>query len=300
MIRRLVISSILFLSLAGGVQAQQMWMYNAHQFNIFDVNHAFAGQYDDASFALRYRNQWLNIKGAPRTAMLSMHAPLGESIGGGMQVRQESIGLHNWTFIKLVIAYHVEINKSRLAFALVPGFAGAKFDSGGAYTVTAEQTNFAPQGSWALNADFSVLYWSERILAGIQVSNLNTPDLSYISVAGVLSRHVDAFVAYTYPIDRHAIKPVLSTRFIPGGKLSFDASAQFFWREQIWVGAGWRSGNSIFGLMELELGKGLRAGYTFDFFSDQRLPSSRGSHEIFLAINFALSKSSTQSIRYFK
>lgn len=300
MIGRMIISLLVCLGLSGQIEAQQMWMYNAHQFNIFDINHAFAGQYGDASFALRYRNQWLNITGAPQTGMLSMHAPFGESLGGGLHVRKETIGLHSWTFVKLAVAYHLDINQSRIAFALAPGFSGTRFDAGNVQTVDSEESNFIPEGSWAATVDFSILYWSERILAGVQGSNLNAPDLDYVNAAGILDRHIDAFVAYTYPMGRHAIKPVLATRFIPGGKLSVDASAQFFWREQIWLGAGWRSGNSIFGLLEFEIGNNLRAGYTFDFFSDKRLPSSRGSHELFLAMNFALSESRAQSIRYFK
>ena len=299
MMTRLIISLLVLIGISSRVEAQQMWMYNAHQFNMFDVNHAFAGQYGDANFALRYRSQWVGVTGAPQTSMLSMHAPFGESMGGGLQIRKESIGLHDWTFFKLAVAYHLDINESRIAVALSPGFASSKFDIAQGLTVDDETSNFAPQSGLTPTFDFSVLYWSETILAGVQVANLNVPELNYVNAAGILNRHVDAFVAYTHVLDGHAIKPILATRFIPGGKLSVDASAQFFWRQKIWVGGGWRSGNSIFGILEFELGKSLRAGYSFDFFSDQRLSSSRGSHEIFLGMNFALSKSKSRSIRYF-
>lgn len=297
---RTIISAVLCLFSLGFI-GQQSWLYNTHQFNTFDINHAFAGQYDDASFALRYRSQWLRFEGAPQTGMLSLHAPFSNSVAAGLQLKSDKIGLHEWTQVKVAIAYHLDVNKSTLAFALTPGFLSARFDQNGIRTIHDESFNFDPVPWSGITFDFSALFWSENLLVGAQISNLNTPSATYVDVNNFLERHVDILAAYTYLVgESHAIKPIVVTRFVPGGKASIDASAQFFWRQTMWLGAGWRSGNTIFGLLEFEITDNLRAGYSFDFFTDDRLPSSMGTHEVFLGFNFALSKSQAQSIRYFK
>ena len=42
-----IVLTTTFLLGVFSLSAQQYWLFNQHQFNVFDVNHAYAGDYED-------------------------------------------------------------------------------------------------------------------------------------------------------------------------------------------------------------------------------------------------------------
>mgnify|MGYP001560449534 CR=1 FL=1 len=86
-----LLSSILILSglFVCEANAQQEWMYNQYMFNIYDVNSAFAGNYNDLALAARYRTQRLGIVDAPVSQSISINAPFAKKLGIGMRVINE-------------------------------------------------------------------------------------------------------------------------------------------------------------------------------------------------------------------
>ncbi|NNE55076.1 MAG: type IX secretion system membrane protein PorP/SprF, partial [Flavobacteriales bacterium] len=77
-------------------------------------------------------------------------------------------------------------------------------------------------------------------------------------------------------------------------------SLQFFWNEKVWIGGGYRSGNTAFSLLEWQINKQFRLGYSYDMFTMSTLQSSGGSHEIFLGWNVVLGSQKSPSTRYFR
>ena len=64
----------------------QMFPLSDHYvYNTLAINPAFAGCHDALSATISYRNQWVGFKDAPKSSMLSVHAPVyNDRIGLGI------------------------------------------------------------------------------------------------------------------------------------------------------------------------------------------------------------------------
>ena len=67
-------------------KAQQDPQYNLYQFNQMVINPAYAGARDGISIVANVRNQWVGFDGAPKTSVISGHAPiLNKNVGIGIE-----------------------------------------------------------------------------------------------------------------------------------------------------------------------------------------------------------------------
>src|SRR6187399_2281757 len=108
--------------------------YNAHaqyepQFtqylnNELFINPAYAGSRGFAAASMLYRDQWVGIEGAPRTATFGFHSPfMHDKIGLGLSVMNDRIGVSNQTSAFFSYAYHLTATEnSKLSFGLSGGF----------------------------------------------------------------------------------------------------------------------------------------------------------------------------------
>jgi type IX secretion system PorP/SprF family membrane protein len=71
----------LFFLVFAGARAQQQPYYTQYMLNNFILNPALAGIENYWDFKTSYRSQWEGINGAPTTAYLTVHGPLGKNIG---------------------------------------------------------------------------------------------------------------------------------------------------------------------------------------------------------------------------
>ncbi len=71
----------LFFLASHSAQAQQQPYYTQYILNNFILNPALAGTENYWDFKTSYRSQWEGINGAPTTAYLTIHGPLGKSDG---------------------------------------------------------------------------------------------------------------------------------------------------------------------------------------------------------------------------
>ena len=60
------------------VEAQQDSQYTQYMYNTMMINPAYAGSRGGTSIFGLYRNQWVGLDGAPKTATLSFHTPFEE------------------------------------------------------------------------------------------------------------------------------------------------------------------------------------------------------------------------------
>jgi hypothetical protein len=58
-----------------GSNAQQHPMYSQYMFNMMNINPAYAGSRGVVSATALYRNQWVNIEGAPQTLLFRLIWP---------------------------------------------------------------------------------------------------------------------------------------------------------------------------------------------------------------------------------
>src|SRR5690606_29046559 len=90
--------------------------------NPYTLNPSYAGIDGQPALSLLYRNQWIGVDGAPTTAMLSLHAPLKDRVGGGIQLANESLGFFRHSKVLFSVAYHLPLqDETWLRFGLSAG-----------------------------------------------------------------------------------------------------------------------------------------------------------------------------------
>ena len=105
------------------VKAQQLPQYTQYMLNQMAINPAVAGKDDYADVRSNNRYQWVGLTDAPRTYMLTLHAPLkNRHMGLGTQVYTDIAGPTRRVGISLSYAYHMNITKkTKLSFGVSAG-----------------------------------------------------------------------------------------------------------------------------------------------------------------------------------
>src|SRR5678815_377059 len=92
--RRLLILCLLTSAL--GAVAQQRPLQSLYMFDPLLVNPAYAGNHVQLSATSIFRNQWVNLDGAPKTLTATVHSGFYKSkVGIGLILTNDQIGIHN-------------------------------------------------------------------------------------------------------------------------------------------------------------------------------------------------------------
>ena len=292
--------------------AQQAPMYTHYMYNTLVVNPAYAGSRDALTVTALHRSQWVDFKGAPMTQTLTLHSPLkNDKLGLGFSVMNDKIGPINNLSIFADFAYRIKINeKSKLALGL----------SGGANVF---QANLASldldvqndpvfinniNNKVTPNFGFGVYYSRERFYAGVSAPNLLQNSYSEINqigggtLIGKEQRHFFVIAGAMIKLsDNLEFKPTTLVKVTPAAPIQADITASFVIMERLTLGAMFRTGDAIGGLVGLGITKRLFLGYSYDWSYGLKTGSyNQGSHEIVLRYDVISNrKKQIQSPRYF-
>ena len=152
------------------VRAQQDKMYSQYMFNMLALNPAYAGSRDVLSATGLYRNQWVNVDGAPKTMTFTLDAPLNkERVGLGIQAYNDQIGLQNETGLFASYAFRIKVgDRSTLALGLQAGAVSFRWDL--------SEARFTPGGTFDPAATTNISKILPNFGTGIYLSN----DKSYL------------------------------------------------------------------------------------------------------------------------
>lgn len=280
--------------------AQQEWLYSQAQFNLYDLNGAFAGNYEGMSLALRIRQQWVGFEGAPKSQYLSMHTPVVQNLGIGIRLLNENIGARSRQKLTTSLSVKIPLKKSFLGFGLNAGvlrqqFIKERIDLRDPQDATL--IGFADP-DMLIHFDFSTLWYAKKYYLGLEIQNLNEPSFKSQSIIDLQQKKHFVFIgAYVFEINKNfSIKPTSRLFYNQNKDVLIDANLNFFFFEKIWLGAGIRMELGMNFFAEWNVSKNLRMGYSYDFYTRKGL---QGSHEVFIGYNLP-KKGGANSIRYFK
>src|SRR5260221_247386 len=124
--------SIIFFLLLCSVmlQAQQRPIQSLYMFDPLLINPAYAGNQVQLSATAIYRNQWVNLDGAPKTFTATAHSGFKKRrLGLGFILSNDQIGIHNDVGFYGVYSYKIPISrKGTLSFGLQGGFNNLRSD----------------------------------------------------------------------------------------------------------------------------------------------------------------------------
>jgi type IX secretion system PorP/SprF family membrane protein len=311
--KNLNISLVLVASLGfTTIQAQQAPMYTHYMYNTLSVNPAYAGSRDALTITGLHRSQWVDFKGAPVTQTLTLHSPIrNEHIGLGLSVSNDKIGPTNNTAIFGNFAYMMKLTKkSKLALGLS---AGANIFQGNMNSLALDnqadpifQSDI--RNRVTPNFGFGAYYSQERFYAGVSIPNIlqnnysviNLPDGS--TLTGKEQRHYFFIAGGMIKIsDNLEFKPTTLVKMTPAAPIQADITASFVIMKKLLVGAMYRSGDAVGGLIGIDLTEQLHLGYSYDWsYGLNTSKYNKGSHELILRYDFIYSsKKQIHSPRYF-
>lgn len=271
--------------------SQQDPQSSLYQFNPLAVNPAYAGSAGGLQSNILYRSQWTGLPGAPKTFTANIHAPISnESLGLGLSVSNDQIGVFKRTQATAVGAYHLKMKTWRLAFGLQLSFSQ--------YSIGLSSVNHSIDGSIdnAFSADFNestinfgtgLFAYGKNWYGSIAMphfrKNVLSVNTTQLDLTAFETPHIYAQAGYVHTINpMWSIKPNTMIKYVSGAPVSFDLNVVGYYKKMIGVGAGYRSDKSLVALTEIQLHPFLKVGYAYDFGLSNLATYAASSHEFFL------------------
>ena len=299
---------IVMLLVSFEVSAQQDTQFSHYVFNQLFVNPATAGSENVTRFQAIYRTQYLGYQstfddgGAPVSQVISANIPLKMIKSGvGLTFVNDKIGASFYRDMKLSYAYHLPVGGSQLALGVSGGF----FTRGIDYSKTRARDENDPllatgnvsqsafdmgAGAYLYNSGYSI---------GLSMNHLTEPTfgLGTKSATNPLKRSAyltgSMLLGVSYTID---ISPMLIIKS-DFATVSAEAGAMATYDGTYWLGASYRTGDAVSGLLGANLMNGnLRVGYAIDIIVGGANAKSATSHEILLSYAIAPFRAGKKSI----
>jgi len=289
--------------------AQQEVMISQYMFNGLFLNPAYAGSHDYVSTSLLHRSQWVQVDGAPRTSLFSIDGPLmGDRMGVGFTASYDRIGISSDVDLAGHYAYHVKLNeRSKLSLGLRAGvsFHSARFDDL-VYWDTNDPLYQANVRNTAVGKFGFGLYWySATSFVGLSVPTIHAADGGLVkelgsTVGNYYDQHWYLHAGKVFPLGEYIdIKPTTLIKYLPDAPVQADINCNLLYRERIWFGLGYRTGESVVGMLEYQITPQIRAGYAYDMNTSKLRTYTSGSHEVMLGIDFGRDLIKIKTPRYF-
>lgn len=311
MIKKLVTMKklILIFSMLAALNgmAQQDALFSQYMFNKLTVNPAYAGSREVFSADLISRYQWVGFDGAPKTLSLSMHSPLkNEHMALGCYVYSDNIGATLDQGAQAVYAYRIILPKGKLSLGISAGMKYYNIDFSKVYVEDPDYFFYGQQEKKIIpDANFGIYYYNNHLYAGLSSKQLLQNEYALVNTSEETSysrlvRHFYGMAGLAIPVSDNVIfRPSTLVKFVKNAPWQIDLNASFLINDILWIGATYRTDNTLCGMAELLVGKSLRIGYSYDYNLSPMRNYNSGSHEIRLGVDFDLLKVRMLTPRYF-
>lgn len=289
--------------------AQQEVMVSQYMFNQLFLNPAYAGSHPYMSSSLLHRSQWLKVEGAPRTSMMAVDAPLMKGkMGAGLTIVHDQIGVSRDLDIAAHYAYHLRVSEtSKLAFGMRAGLS--------IYSARLSELTYWDANDQVFQGDIANkpvgkfgfgLYWYDAYsYVGLSVPTIYAADGKISTNAtGVIedyfTQHYYLHAGRVFTLNESFdLKPSTMIKYTPAAPVEADVNLNLLYRDRIWFGLGYRTGDAVVGMLEYQVNPMLRVGYAYDMTTSKLRTYTSGSHEVMLGIDFGKEPIRIKTPRYF-
>jgi len=288
---KLLLATLLLLVLGLNGFAQQDPMYTQYMNNPIVVNPAYAGSRGVGNLTGVFRKQWVGINGSPTTTSLSYNSPIKRyDFSVGASLLYDALGPTTQTGLYLDYSYQIRFDeKGTLSLGLKGGFnyfyanySGLNYDGpDDDIDLLENESLFLP------NFGIGAYYYTDKFFMGLSVPKLlrNSLDKKE-NTLDHLNReewHVFLMGGYIFNLSKNIdFKPSFITRYATGAPLSIELTATVMLYDKIWLGAMYRVGDSMGGLINWQITPKLNVCYSYDMSRSELRAFNRGSHEVTL------------------
>jgi type IX secretion system PorP/SprF family membrane protein len=289
----------LFLSVSS-LFAQQDPLFSQYMFNKLAINPGYAGSRELLTADLLYRNQWVNIDGAPKTISLSLHSPLtNPHLALGGNIYNDQIGPMSNTSAMATFAYRIIFPTGKLSFGIQAGVKSTGIiwskinahDTQDPFLINRVKNTVVP------DANFGIYYYSKTFFAGLsshqllQNNTLVTSDAEGNTQVSKLLTHFYGMTGVIIPLGDNVIfRPSMLVKYVKNAPPQLDLNASFLFADKFWLGASYRTENAVSFLTEINIANNFRVGYSYDIWLNELKAYNKGSHEIRLSFDINVAK----------
>ncbi len=289
--------------------AQTEPMYSQYMYNMLGVNPAYAGNREAASLNFFQRNQWIGLKGAPKTSSVSFDKAFEKINGGwGVQVFDDQLGVEKATGSNLMLSTKVRVSdQGILSGGLSAGLMNYRIDLAkvsNRYTNT-DPAFYANLNEWMPNLGLGIFYNTEKYYAGISVPNvlksrLAALDLMKSGIQKANNFHLFITSGYVFDVnDELQIKPSTMVKIVSGAPVQVDLNTNVWLKNMFGLGVSYRTNDAIVAMFEIQASTNLKFGYAYDRTISPLKYYNNGTHEIMLRYEWGSLKAKVKSARYF-
>ena len=275
--------------------AQQDAQYTQYMYNTLSINPAYAGSRDVLSLVGLYRTQWVGLDGAPDTFTASLHSPVGEKVGLGLNVIHDEIFITSETYIDIDFSYTLDMfNEGKLALGLKAGGHLLDIDTNrlnsGAFNPGDSDAEINIDNKFSPQFGLGVFYYTDTFYLGLSAPNIletehfdeNAANNNSFATA---KERVNIYLMAGKTFDLNAdlkFKPSVLLKAVQGSPLQADVSGNFLIKEKLTLGVAYRWSAALSAMVGFQISDQLMLGIAYDRETTQLRQYNDGSYEIFL------------------
>ncbi len=286
---------ISFLLIVNTVTGQLFPVSDFYVLNSLVINPACAGSQDALSTTFQHRNQWVGFNDAPKSSMLSAHAPFfNDQMGLGLLLNRHTFGIYRETSIMGNYAYRLNLHNGKLSMGIAFGVTSYKIAWNDLQASDPDDELLTDNSVNNTVPDFSVgsYYETNRYFIGFSIPFFLSHESDDNSGKLVTRNKTDAynyFLTGGYSISVNSflnLKPSVVLIYNKYSSLQGDIHFQAELWERLRAGAGYRTSGVFIGVIGINVNRQLRVSYSFDSDSGKAGNYRRGSHEIMVGYLF--------------
>jgi type IX secretion system PorP/SprF family membrane protein len=291
--------------------AQTEPMYSQYMYNMLGVNPAYAGNREALSLNFFQRNQWVGIKGAPKTTSISMDQSIKDGkLGWGIQVYDDRLGVEAASGLNGMLSTRIQVSeKGILSGGLSFGMMNYRINLNDVNNRNNPNdpsfVSIDNPSKWNPSLGMGIYYNTDRFYAGLATPSILKARLaSYenmiTSIQTSNAFHLFANAGYVFDINEDVkLKPSTMIKMVSGAPIETDINLNVWLKDLLGFGASYRTGDAFVGMVELQATSNLRFGYAYDMPFNPLKYFTKGSHELMLRYEIGNFKTKIKSTRYF-
>ena len=304
----------LFALLPLAATAQQEHHYTQFMYNKLLVNPAYAGTRGVPTMTAMYRNQWYKMEGAPRSALVSMHAPVfSKRVGVGGVLSHNSIGLHRDVQLSAAYSYNLIAQKE---FSLRVGLSGSlrvlSLDFSQARPLDGNDLSLEEERYTNAYANFGAgIYgtFSERLYFGFSVPRIVRNTIGVNTDPNVVSAkerpHFYGTTGGIIPLGKDLnLLPAVQVKYVHHAPIDVDVTMNVEIKEKVTTGLAYRAGGDGWGesldlLAYWQVNPRLGVGAAYDLTLSKLRSPAGGAFEVLVFADLVKRKKGMSNPRFF-
>lgn len=270
-------------------------------------NPSFIGQTNAIETALLHRQQWVGMKNAPATSLISANMPvqfLGKEHGVGLIVMNEKVGLFSNTSTFAQYSYKFKFKKNRvLNVGLQVGMMNIDFDAGEIHLPESEYHDKSDPaiptagGDKKVDGGIGISWVTPNYYIGVSTFHLWEPSFNLSdNTSAYIGRAYYVMGGYNIKLNNPLIELQPSALFKSDAvTYQLDVTAKIEYNKMFSGGISWRKDDGFVFLLGVKI-RNIEAGYSYDLSTSEIAKVSNGSHELFLRYSIPLEKKRDRSI----